>query len=99
MIKNKALSIILIMAIVVFIGGVIAQDDVISSSSNTEFNVFFQNPECVIVNSENRLSYPSPTYSLGQSLWVSFDGNLPEDSKDILKMRSNVFSFYLVDAL
>ena len=81
MIKNKALSIILIMVIVVFIGGVIAQDDVISSSSNTEFNVFFQNPECVIVNSENRLSYPSPTYSLGQSLWVS-SGNLPDDSKD-----------------
>ena len=81
MTKNKVLPIILVMAIVVFTMGVIAQDDVISSSSNTEFNVFFQNPECVIVNSENRLSYPSPTYSLGQSLWVS-SGNLPEDSKD-----------------
>tara|TARA_Y100000034_G_scaffold7822_1_gene8592 strand:- start:1303 stop:2355 length:1053 start_codon:yes stop_codon:yes gene_type:complete len=81
MIKNKALPIILVMAIVVFTMGVIAQDDLISSSSNTEFHVFFQNPECVIVNSENRLSYSK--YSLGQSLWVSFDGNLPEDSKDI----------------
>ena len=81
MTKNKALPIILVMAIVVFTIGVIAQDGVISSSSNTEFHVFFQNPECVIVNSENRLSYPSPTYSLGQSLWVS-SGNLPDDSKD-----------------
>ncbi len=69
------------MAIVVFIGGVIAQDDVISSSSNTEFNVFFQNPECVIVNSENRLSYPDPTYHLGQSLWISIEYS-PDDSLD-----------------
>ena len=80
MTKNKALPIILVMAIVVFTMGVIAQD-LISSSSNTEFHVFFQKPECVPVDSDNIGIYEDYGFKVGDTLWQSLNYH-PDDSKD-----------------
>jgi len=67
--KSNVILIIMAATIIVFAGGVIAE--IISSVSNVNFDVNFENDTCIVVSDLNNALFPN--YDLGKSYWRAAD--------------------------